>query len=102
MNSEKEEQMRVIEGRITASQLAQFGAMGFEYGTISVHTGEGSSLHVKVDAYTLHEGFAIGDNVRIEMEELGKTGIWVARKIVNLSDQLGRAGPESAEMSSSA
>jgi len=94
--------MRVIEGRITASQLAQFGAMGFEYGTITVHGEDGPSLHVKVDAYTLHEGLALGDTVRIEIEELGKTGIWVARRIINLSDQLTKAGPESAEMSSSA
>ena len=94
--------MRVIEGRITATSLAEFGAMGIRYGTISVETDDGSSLRVKVDAYTLHQEFGTGDNVRIDLEELGRTGIWVARRIVNLSRQLAAEGSESVEVSNSA
>ena len=72
---------QVIEGKIISSQIGTFGKTEFPYGYITIEISQGKNVAVKIDSYTWYETLEIGNNVVVEVSNLGTTDILVARKI---------------------
>ncbi|TFF91136.1 hypothetical protein EU545_05455 [Candidatus Thorarchaeota archaeon] len=72
---------KTLSGKIASHTLGQFGDRDMRYGFIGLELPNGEHMRAKVDKYTESETFAIGDEVEVELETLGDTDIWVARKI---------------------
>ncbi len=70
-----------IHGRIVASQLGTFGPTGKLFGYTTIRTDDGAHVRLKVDSYTECESIAVGDTVEVHVDELGETGILIARRV---------------------
>lgn len=88
---------REIKGKIIASTIADFGETDIKYGYIGVEPQKGEHIRVKVDSYTSYETLDLGENVILEVENLGDTDIIIARKITRV-----KSIPETAEMTATA
>lgn len=71
----------VIRGKIISSQLATFSTKPSVYGYLIMREEDGGYDEVKVDLHTECESVLVGDMVEVHAEELGETGIIVARRI---------------------
>ncbi len=72
---------KALSGRIASHQLGRFGGKNIQYGYIGLVLPNGEHIRAKVDAYTESETLEIGQEVQVDLETLGDTDIWVARKI---------------------
>ena len=75
--------MKTFKGKIQATQLGTFGPKEIQYGYITLLTRSKKHVKIKVDSFTWYETLEIGQMVDVETEKLGKTDIWVARKIMS-------------------
>jgi len=71
----------IIHGKIASVNLGEFSKRRIKYGYIGIELPDKTHLKVKVDSYTWYETLIIGDEVVLEIENLGNTDILVARKI---------------------
>jgi len=71
----------VIQGKIIASQLGTFGPTGKLFGYTTIRKDDGSHVKLKVDTLTECESIAVGDTVEVHVDELGETGILIARRV---------------------
>ncbi|TFG07545.1 hypothetical protein EU538_08645 [Candidatus Thorarchaeota archaeon] len=75
---------KTLSGRIASHTLGRFGGKDIRYGFIGLELPSGEHVRAKVDKYTESETFQIGEQVEVDVETLGDTDIWVARKIRKL------------------
>jgi hypothetical protein len=73
--------LKTLKGPVTSSRLVKYGAQGKEYGFIGIEIAAHKHVQVKIDANTQWEKFKVGDRVTAEVEDLGSSGIIVAKKI---------------------
>jgi len=71
----------VLTGVVMSTQLGHFGSQATLYGFVTVEADDGSLVQVKIDAYTEHDPFDIGDRVELEVAPLGQTKILVVKRI---------------------
>ncbi|MFW9806059.1 MAG: hypothetical protein ACFFFK_04960 [Candidatus Thorarchaeota archaeon] len=70
-----------VHGKIVSINLGEFSRKRIKYGYIGIELPDKTHMKLKVDSYTWYETLEIGNEVIIEFEDLGGTGIHVARKI---------------------
>jgi hypothetical protein len=70
-----------IHGKIIASQLGTFGPTGKLFGYTTIRQEDGTHVRLKVDSHTECESIAVGDTVEVHVDELGETGILIARRV---------------------
>ncbi|MFW9931062.1 MAG: hypothetical protein ACFFDR_00185 [Candidatus Thorarchaeota archaeon] len=70
-----------IRGRIISTQLGTFGLKERLYGYVTIRKENGDQVKVKIDTHTECESLAVGDTVEVHAEELGNTGIVVAKRV---------------------
>jgi len=60
----------VLTGIVTSIQLAYLGSAAILYGYVTVEADDGSLVQVKIDAYTKHDSYEVGDRVELEVVPL--------------------------------
>ena len=74
-----------LTGVVTSTQLGHFGSKGILYGYVTIEADDGNMVQVKIDAYTEHDPFEIGDRVELEVAPLGQTKILVVKRLRRIS-----------------
>jgi len=72
----------IIRGKIVATQLGTFGPKEKLYGYATVRKDDGEPIKVKIDSRTECDSLTVGDTVEVHTEDLGITGIIIARRVV--------------------